>query len=200
MDLRDFGGVSFYFSGEGIDMNSRGGKLTADIQVAIAKNYIDNLREETIKGLYGRLKQGIYPFKAPIGYLDTGRGNPKAIDPIKGPVIAEAFRLCADEKYTLNMLRNYLAEHGVTTSTHTAYGTNSMHKFMHNPFYMGVMRVKGKAFEGRHEPLVSAHLFKSVQDVLSGRNTSGKTINQFLYSKTIHCVCARKLIGEKQKG
>lgn len=35
-------------------------QLTADIQAVIAADYIRNLREETIKGINGRLKQGLY--------------------------------------------------------------------------------------------------------------------------------------------
>jgi len=206
--LRDFGGISFYFSGDGIDMSSRGGRLTADIQVAIARNYIDNLREETIKGLYGRLKQGVYPFKAPIGYLDvggkgktkeSGKGRLKNIDPIKAPVIKEAFRLCAEERYTLDMLRRYLADHGLTTSTNTMYGLNTMHKIMHNPFYIGIMRVKDKSFLGKHEPIVSPQVFNKAQSVLSRRKTTGTSVHNYLYAKSINCACGRKLIGEKQK-
>ncbi len=41
--------------------------FSADIQGVVAADYVRNLREETKKGLYGRLKQGIYPLGAPIG-------------------------------------------------------------------------------------------------------------------------------------
>ena len=60
-------GVSVYVATESLDFNSRGGRLTADIQAVIAADYIRNLREECIKGIHGRLKQGLYPFKAPLG-------------------------------------------------------------------------------------------------------------------------------------
>ena len=54
-------GVSVHFVSDNLDLTSRGGRPTADIQAVIAADYIRNLREETKKGLYGRLKQGIYP-------------------------------------------------------------------------------------------------------------------------------------------
>lgn len=68
-------GISVYVATESLDYTSRGGRLTADIQAVIAADYIRNLREEIIKGLHGRLKQGLYPFKAPVGYLDQGKGK-----------------------------------------------------------------------------------------------------------------------------
>ena len=43
-------GVSVYVATESLDFNSRGGRLTADIQTVIAADYIRNLREECIKG------------------------------------------------------------------------------------------------------------------------------------------------------
>jgi len=41
----------------------------------VAADFIRNLREETKKGFYGRLKQGLYPIGASIGYVDHGKGN-----------------------------------------------------------------------------------------------------------------------------
>ena len=58
-----------------LDLNTRGGRLSADIQAVVAADFIRNLREETKKGFYGRLKQGLYPICAPIGYLDRGGGH-----------------------------------------------------------------------------------------------------------------------------
>src|SRR5664280_3420009 len=80
-------GIEVHFSNESLDLNSRGGRLSADIQAVVASDYIRNLREEAKKGLYGRLKQGFLPSGAPVGYLDNGGGKPKTIDPVRGPLI-----------------------------------------------------------------------------------------------------------------
>lgn len=76
-DLMDQG-IEVHFAHESIDLRTRSGRLSADILAVVASDYIRNLREETIKGLYGRLKQGIFPFMAPVGYLNTGKGKPKS--------------------------------------------------------------------------------------------------------------------------
>src|SRR5207253_10483655 len=97
-------GVEVHFANEGIDLNSRGGRLSADIQAVVAADFIRNLREETKKGFYGRLKQGILPMPAPVGYLNVGPGMPKAVDPVKGPLVRQAFDLYASGKYSLDLL------------------------------------------------------------------------------------------------
>lgn len=79
-DLAD-AGISIHFVTETLDFSLRGGRLAADVQAVVAADYIRNLREETIKGLKGRFSQGLYPYKAPLGYLNQGRGKAKIPDP-----------------------------------------------------------------------------------------------------------------------
>src|SRR5262245_62331103 len=86
-------GVEIHFANESLDLHSRGGRLSADIQAVVASDYIRNLREETRKGFYGRIKQQLYPLPAPLGYLDMGGGKPKQPDPVKTPLIRQALEL-----------------------------------------------------------------------------------------------------------
>src|SRR5437868_5988270 len=92
-------GIDVHFANESLDLNSRGGRLSADIQAVVAADYIRNLREEAKKGIYGRLKQGFYPLRAPLGYCDNGAGKPKTIHPLKGPLVRKAFELYASGKF-----------------------------------------------------------------------------------------------------
>jgi len=57
-------GIEVHFVTESIDLQSRGGRFSADIQAVVAADYIRNLKEETRKGFYGRLKQGLYPLQS----------------------------------------------------------------------------------------------------------------------------------------
>lgn len=81
-DLMDCG-VEVHFVHENMDLQTRSGRLSADILAVVAADYIRNLREETLKGIEGRLRQGIFPFAAPVGYVNHGSGKVKTIDPVK---------------------------------------------------------------------------------------------------------------------
>jgi DNA invertase Pin-like site-specific DNA recombinase len=52
-------------------------KFIHGIKVLMAKNFIDNLSEETRKGMVEKASQGIWPSYAPIGYLNAGGANGK---------------------------------------------------------------------------------------------------------------------------
>src|SRR5487761_1695912 len=58
-DLLDRG-IEIHFAHESLDLNSRGGRLAAAVQAVVAADFIRNLRQEVRKGMYGRLKQGLY--------------------------------------------------------------------------------------------------------------------------------------------
>src|SRR4029079_10719629 len=69
-------------------------KFIHGIKVLMAKNYIDNLSEETKKGMQEKAEQGIWPTVAPLGYRNvTGPDGKKIIDvdPEIGPIITHMF-------------------------------------------------------------------------------------------------------------
>src|SRR5437870_1151902 len=97
-------GIEVHFANESPDLHSRGGRLSADIQAVVAADYIRNLREETRKGFYGRIKQGLYPLPAPLGYLDMGQGKSKEPDPAKAPLVKKTFEFYGTGRYDLDDL------------------------------------------------------------------------------------------------
>jgi site-specific DNA recombinase len=48
-------------------------KFMHDIHVAVAKHYVENLKEEVKKGMREKAEEGIYPGRAPIGYEGINR-------------------------------------------------------------------------------------------------------------------------------
>jgi len=196
-------GVEVHFANESLDLNTRGGRLSADIQAVVAADYIRNLREEAKKGIYGRLKQGIYPLAAPIGYLDRGGGNPKQVDPTKAPSILLAFQLYASGNYSLPHLVDEMYARGLRNLGGGKISLNGMSTVLNNPFYTGVIRIKktGEFFPGKHQPIVSSKLFDTVQLILRGKTVPRVSKHDFTFRKLAHCLaCQSTLIAEVQKG
>jgi len=196
-------GIEVRFANESLDLTSRGGRLSADIQAVVAADYIRNLREEAKKGLYGRLKQGFYPWRAPVGYLDNGAAKPKTIDPVKGLLIKKAFELYATGQWSIPTLVDEMYKRGLRNVAGGTVTRNGMHTILRNPFYCGVMRifVCGETYAGNHEALISRATFERVQDILHGKVGTRIFVHDFVFRKSITCAgCGRHLIGERQKG
>ena len=194
-------GIDVRFAHESLDMNTRGGRLTADLLAVIASDYIRNLREEVRKGIRGRLKQGLYPLGAPLGYVDQGGGKPKIPDPVRAPLVRLAFELYASGRYSLRALAEELERRGLRARSGGKLGISRVNDLLRRPFYIGLIEMKGEIFEGVHEPLVSKTLFDRVQQMLSGKAHASSQKHDFPFRRLLRCSsCSYALIGERQKG
>lgn len=201
-DLADLidAGIEFHFAADGLNLNTRSGRLSADIQAVVAADYIRNLSEEARKGFYGRLKQGLYPLKAPIGYLDHGGGKAKTPDPKRAPTIAKAFKLYATGEYSLRTLRDALP---LTNSNGVPVSMTGWSNILNNPFYYGLIRIRrtDELFKGVHAPIISKAQFEHVQSVLLGKYAKRECKHDYLFKRLFQCAhCCRSMIGERQKG
>jgi DNA invertase Pin-like site-specific DNA recombinase len=195
-------GIDIHFANEHMDLRSDGGRLAADIQMVFAVQYIRNLRQETLKGIHGRLKQGILPRNAPIGYLDCGAGKPKTIDPVRGPLIRALFERYATGASTLRMLTEEATEAGLRNRNAKPLRLTQIHAMLRNPFYVGILRSsRFGVFPGAHEPLVTKAMFDRVQAVLAGKFIRRTKRHILLFRRMLHCkTCGRSLIGSERKG
>ena len=196
-------GIDVRFAHENLDLTTRSGRLTGDMLAVIAADYSRNLREEVKKGLYGRLKQGIYPFKSPVGYLDCGGGKLKAVDPVKAPLVRLAFELYASRRYSLETLRHELHRRGLRQRSGGTLTLEAVSTLLNNPFYIGLMRIQrtGQVFDGRHPPIVPKALFDRVQRILRDRTNTRVLQHDFMLRRMLRCAaCGYGLTGETQKG
>jgi site-specific DNA recombinase len=87
-------------------------KLIHGIKVVLAKNFIDNLSEETSKGMMEKAAQGHWPTTAPYGYRNNKETRLVELDPEKASYVECAFELYATGQYSLKRLINKLHDEG----------------------------------------------------------------------------------------
>jgi len=70
-------------------------KFVQGMNLLMARHYVENLREEVIKGMLEKAEQGIYPGRAPFGYLNNrGTRNIEA-HPENAAIVRFAFECYA---------------------------------------------------------------------------------------------------------
>ncbi len=151
-----------------IGKNSRSSeKLRLDIQVVLARNYVNNLSEEVTKGMLQKVKQGGFPAIAPTGYVNDIASREIHIDPSRAPSIRKLFELYATGRHTLNDLVGVARKAGLEHPLfRKPLGLGGVHRILRNPFYYGLVRWKNEVVIGKHEPLISKALFDRVQAVM----------------------------------
>jgi site-specific DNA recombinase len=196
-------GAVIHFATENLDLRTVAGRLSADIQAVVAAHYSRNLREEAKKGFYGRLKQGFYPLRAPVGYLDQGGAKPKIPDPVRAPLVRKGFERYSTGTISLPNLAKEMFQRGLRNRGGGPVTLNGLVTILRNPFYIGLIRIYAteETFRGAHEPLITTELFEKVQDVLAGKRVDRVQNHIFTYSRLIRCgSCGYSLIGERSKG
>src|SRR3989442_10384550 len=79
-------------------------KFMHGIKVLMAKNYVDNLSEETRKGMLEKAEQGIWPSFAPLGYRNVNGPDGKRViepDPDVAPLVQRLFEWYATGTYSI---------------------------------------------------------------------------------------------------
>ena len=125
------------------------------------------------------------------------------MDPVRAPLIREAFELYASGRYTLDTLLTELRCRGLTTRSGTRLTRRSVADILHNSFYTGIIQIRrtGQTFDGKHTPIIQASLFRAVQNRLSRRIRSTKWVHDFLFRGLFQCsLCRRMMTGEARKG
>ncbi len=157
-------------------------KLVHGIQVVIARNYIENLREEVRKGMREKAEQSIYPSRPPLGYQNNKLEHTIEVDSKKAPIARRMFELYASGKYSLATLRKtLLVEFGC------ALAKGYIDRLLKNPFYKGQLIWEGKLYPGTHTPLVTAELFEQVQAVFRGHNKPKYRRREFAFGGLLRC-------------
>ncbi len=169
-------------------------KLVHGIQVVIARNYIENLKEEVKKGMREKAEQGIYPSRPPFGYCNNKLQRTIEIDAQKAPLAKRMFELYASGRYSLTTLRKMLkAEFGVNV------GKGHLERSLKNPFYRGQFLWEEKLYSGTHVPLVSVEMFEQVQAVFRSHNKPKYRKHEFSYRGLLTCAYDNCLVTAEIK-
>jgi len=141
-----------------VSPNSRSSeKLMHGMKVLMARNYIDNLSEETRKGMTEKARAGIYPSYAPVGYRNTDSPDGKRViisDPNTAPLITELFGRFATGRYSLKALVRELNREGFKLRGRDLH-SSVVHQILRKRLYSGDFDWDGTRYEGLHEPLVT---------------------------------------------
>ena len=205
--ILDQTGTRLISTTENIDQTP-GGILLHGIMSSIAEFYSRNLASEVVKGLSQKARAGGTIGRAPLGYLNKqGRDEHGRearwvdIDPVRGPLITQAFTEYATDRWTLSTLTSHLTAQGLTTvptpnrPSHPL-GHNKLLAILRNPYYRGIVTYQGVQYPGKHQPLIDDATWQRVQTILNQhRHGERQRIHNHHLKTTIRCgQCGSRLI------
>lgn len=177
--------------------------LNWGIRVVMSKNYIDNLREEAMKGWAEKLAQGWLPAVPPPGYITVTENGKRIHVPheVVSKLMFKVFRFYLNHGESLDSTARYMAELGIVTRQGRPYARSHLQRILMNPFYIGINRFNGKDYPGAQETFIPKQLFKRVQEKLHGRRPRAYDKHHSPLQGVIRCEdCGSIVTWQRQKG
>src|SRR5690348_15622972 len=120
--------IHFVKEGQVISKDAKSqAKLIHDVHLVMARNYVENLREEVKKGMREKAEQGIYPGRAPFGYRNNGTERSIEVHPNNAETVKQIFELYASGDYSLLQLRRIIRD-----ETGRNFATSYLHTMLQN--------------------------------------------------------------------
>lgn len=177
--------------------------LNWGIKVVMAKNYIDNLREEAMKGWAEKLAQGWLPAPPPPGYMNSLQNGKKihVPDPDKKQLVINTFKKYLEPGETLDTTVEYIATIGLCSRTGHNFGKSRVETILKNTYYIGIIRFNGKDYPGAQELFLPKRLFEQVQSKLHRGRPRVYNKHHSPLQGLIHCDdCGSIVTWQLQKG
>ena len=175
-------------------------KLVHGFKVLLAKNYIDNLKEETAKGMLEKAEQGEFPDRAPLGYRNNKETHRIDVDMERAPLVRRVFELYATGQYSLRTLALRMIEEGLRSRAGHKPMVSELHYIMNNPFYYGEFRFREKLYKGIHEPMISKGLWEQCQAVMKRYHKPRVSKKEYVFRGLLTCgKCGCAYTAEQKK-
>ena len=195
--IKDLKFPTFWFE------NTPQGKFMLNIAFGQSKYYIDNLSENIRRGHRAKLRRGVYPGSAPLGYLNNHRTRDIDVDPERVQLIRKGFELYATGKYTLKQIARAFKDMALRSDKGNVLAVSCVQRMLSKSFYYGLFEFKGETYQGTHEPIITKKLFDTCQEVMKNRGhiKTRKVEKTFPFRGLFTCgECKCAITAEVQKG
>jgi len=209
-DLRKEGKIEIHFMRENLVLTTNANSsqlLQWDMAVMFARSYVLQLGDNVKRSNEQKLKNGGWIGQAPIGYLNVRNSENKPTiepDPIASPFIVKAFELYATGGFSMKTLAERMRAEGFTgRQNKKPISTSQIEYILKNPFYYGVMDVKGKQYPHRYEPLISMSLFMKCKKIMQDwdKKPFQYAAKPFIFRGLMTCAeCGSTITPEIKKG
>jgi site-specific DNA recombinase len=194
--------IHFVKEGQIISKDARqSDKLMYGLKVAIAKGYIDQLSEETRKGMLEKAQQGLYPSWAPLGYMNNAQTKGIDIDFTRAGIIRQLFETYSNGSVSLLELTRIAREKGLRSRKGKPVVAFLVDNMLKNPVYVGDFIWKGVYYKGKHEAIVARPLFDAVQRIRESRRWARRYKREFAFRGFVKCgQCGGMMTPFEKKG
>lgn len=155
------------------------GRLLETILAGFAQFDNDIRATRTLQGMRRKIQEGLFPWKAPLGYRSERRSGTKKTEPDRPDmptfsILRQGWLDLATGRYTKAEVQRLMTGRGLRTKSGKPLSSQTIDKIFDNIFYAGVIHDPwtDDEYPGKHVPMVSRDIFNAVQRIIHQRNRS----------------------------
>jgi DNA invertase Pin-like site-specific DNA recombinase len=163
------------------------GKFMLSIAFGQSKYYVDNLSENVKRGNRQKLRNGVWPSKAPYGYLNNPKTRGIDVESELSRVVKKAFQLFAEGGKSFVEISKFLHKFGIKKLDGEPVKVDQVKNMLKNKFYIGIMCYAGEYYQGSHKTFISKKLFDEVQKQIEKIEKPRNKGHDFAFSGLATC-------------
>jgi site-specific DNA recombinase len=200
----DQGKIKEIITPHGTFNNNSNDKFLAQIELCMAKKYVDDLSDNIRRGNKTKLEKGWLPGLPPLGYLNEPEERTIVKDQERFPLVRKMWDLLLQGVPPSRILKMANDEWGFKTRIHRKTGNkplspSGLYEMFGNSFYYGVIVRKEGIYQGGHEPIITQDEFWKAQEILGRKGIPRPKTHQFAFTGLIRCAECGSMITAEEK-
>ena len=164
------------------------------MEFAMSNQFIVDLQKNTKRGLNDKIRMGLAPQQAPIGYInDTLKRQGERdilIDPARFSLVRDMWDLLLTGQYSPpRILQIATDEWGLRHRNGNKLSRSRVYDLFRSIFYTGKYSYVGEIHQGKHTPMITLDEYNKAQGILGVRGFQGVYKRIFAFKGFLQCDC-----------
>ncbi len=175
------------------------------VEFAMSNQFINDLKKSSARGVEDKLRAGIAPVLAPLGYLNdvTKKQGLRDIivDPKRFGLVRKMWDLLLTGHYSVQRIWVISTnEWGLRHRDGKPFSRSKIYELFTNIFYTGKYYIyAGVTYDnGVHQPMISLDEYDRAQKILGAKGKPRMVGHQFSYTKLIKCACGSGITAHER--
>jgi site-specific DNA recombinase len=185
--------------------NNSNDKFLMQLDLGMAKKYVDDLSDNVKRGNKTKLEKGWLPGKAPLGYLNEPRERTIVPDPERFALVRKMWDLLLQGIRPSRILEIATDEWGLNSQKGRKAGNkplclSGIYKIFSNPFYYGLIQRREGVFPGKHQKLITEDEYWRAQEMLGRKGKPRPQAHEFAFTGLMRCgECGCMITAEEKR-
>ena len=173
------------------------------VEFAMSNVFITDLKKSTYRGIEDKLRAGIAPILAPLGYYNdvTKKQGLRDILPDleRFELVRKMWDLLLTGQYSpVRILHIATNEWGLRQRNGKPISRSKIYDLFKNLFFAGQFEYQDQIYQGIHKPMITLDEYDRAQKILGRKGKPRMLGHQFAYTRLMKCVCGSGITAHER--